>query len=1551
MKKKLLIFISIIVVTSIILSSLVLLNNFRSLSVNVLVSSNENGLIIKNNVAIFEVNTNVYDIEEITDMEVQVFDGESEIDKLVSIKTNELLKINNDTYLIAVLGDVKADGLINVQDIARSYAALSKTQYNSLSDAEKVALDVNCDDKKNVLDLLSIYKEIGKEDDNTITIDKESISINTGETDTLVATIIDEDLEDKTITWESSNENIAIVDQNGLVTGVANGTTSIKAIASNGKFVRCIVTVNATPRQTIAKPYLDVDTYTYTGEVIAPSIYSFDSSVMGISGTTNTINAGIYEMTISIKDKEQYMWEDNSDDDITLGWVINKATREAPTVTDYFGIYDGNPHTISVLEQDTEYSTNGEVWDTTIPTRTKVGETTVYVRIMEDSNHYPSNPSTGKITITDATIEIPTSDMCEDITYNGLEQIITKTPSGGYTFSNNVQTNSGIYVVDANIDEGFKWEDNTTETKQITCDIKKVKLTKPTIETTMYVYTGSTITPTITGYDSNTMNIEGVQSSVAAGTYHIMISLKDKTNTEWNDNTDNDIDLSWDINKATRDDPTVTNYIGYYDGNPHTISVVESGVEYSLDEELWVNVAPTRTEIGETTVYVRIREDGNHYASSTITSIIQINPIEIQIPTSDMCENITYNGLEQTITKTASEGYTFSNNTKVYAGIYDVDANLNAGYIWNDNTTETKKIPCEIKKLKLTIPTMDVSEYTYTGETITPTITGYDNNTMSIEGTTSAKNEGSYTITIGIKDKDNTKWMDDTNQDITLYWDIINPTVNKLTINPNGGSYNGTTSSTEIIEETGTKYSVQNNLTRTGYTFTGFKFTGVGTYSLRDSSKIILTGDDANYLSRGYFKYRTSSDTKPSVYNKLDNDSVSLAIVEDSTNSDYGYSLKIKSIGEANPGIGGFSVTGTDSNHALIKPDDNKSHVDVVRVRAKVPQNYNIKLANVSTNYTGYGSKYIYQENAGTGDWVNYYFYIYTGNGNSGDFKDKLFVYIDGEDASPSNEVIWYVDSVVSYTYNKDDFYSVYKFAEGAGKLTAQWQASGSRITFDPNGGTISGNAYANFTYNEIYDDQKVAPYNINNTDYTVYREGYTFKGWYTSKVNDVQVFDANGSLNESISGYSSSDKTWIKSNNKTLYAQWEEVEPTGLTLNKTSISLNNAGKTEIITPTVTPSTANQNVTWTSNNESVATVDENGKVIAMGTGTAKITATTSNGISKKCTVTVTERTNVGIWYSTWYSNEEGYTIEQCAIDEQKKSDGEGYGCAPHNFWFKHNIGYLPYLSTKTFGYHDTYDESEIRFHLREIGNQDIDFLIFDQTNNIHVDGGFIYERTMAAVRYLNDFNLKHQKIYYVNAVGGNQWQKTTETKASITETEAKDIWNDFVMDAELGQYQYYYNDKPILVIFGGHEMKSIVENYINNNPGSYLEKYSLFYADNSNTPGYWGWSPTTPVQSDKAMVVMPGWRNENGNPPVIRQKQPSINIDDGDTYRLYWNAVINRDNYPEFVIINSFNEYAERTAIWITDTSQVTPEVDKWSSPNLYWEINRFYMNYLRTHE
>ena len=65
---------------------------------------------------------------------------------------------------------------------------------------------------------------------------------------------------------------------------------------------------------------------------------------------------------------------------------------------------------------------------------------------------------------------------------------------------------------------------------------------------------------------------------------------------------------------------------------------------------------------------------------------------------------------------------------------------------------------------------------------------------------------------------------------------------------------------------------------------------------------------------------------------------------------------------------------------------------------------------------------------------------------------------------------------------------------------------------------------------------------------------------------------------------------------------------------------------TEQLTATVAPDDAdNLSLTWTSDNEEVATVDENGLVTAVGEGTATITATANDGsgVSASCVVTVT----------------------------------------------------------------------------------------------------------------------------------------------------------------------------------------------------------------------------------------------------------------------------------------------------------------------------------------
>ena len=83
-------------------------------------------------------------------------------------------------------------------------------------------------------------------------------------------------------------------------------------------------------------------------------------------------------------------------------------------------------------------------------------------------------------------------------------------------------------------------------------------------------------------------------------------------------------------------------------------------------------------------------------------------------------------------------------------------------------------------------------------------------------------------------------------------------------------------------------------------------------------------------------------------------------------------------------------------------------------------------------------------------------------------------------------------------------------------------------------------------------------------------------------------------------------------------------VDDTGVTLNKTELSLS-VGGSATLTATVTPANATvKTVTWRSSDALVITV-KNGVVTAVGVGTATVTVTTSNGKTAICTVTVKEK--------------------------------------------------------------------------------------------------------------------------------------------------------------------------------------------------------------------------------------------------------------------------------------------------------------------------------------
>ena len=79
-----------------------------------------------------------------------------------------------------------------------------------------------------------------------VSLSKSVLSLAVGESETLVATVAPERATDRSVTWESSNKNVATVNQNGTVKAVAAGSAVIGVRTNDGGFTaRCNLTVAA----------------------------------------------------------------------------------------------------------------------------------------------------------------------------------------------------------------------------------------------------------------------------------------------------------------------------------------------------------------------------------------------------------------------------------------------------------------------------------------------------------------------------------------------------------------------------------------------------------------------------------------------------------------------------------------------------------------------------------------------------------------------------------------------------------------------------------------------------------------------------------------------------------------------------------------------------------------------------------------------------------------------------------------------------------------------------------------------------------------------------------------------------------------------------------------------------------------------------------------------------------------------------------------------------------------------------------------------------------
>ena len=122
----------------------------------------------------------------------------------------------------------------------------------------------------------------------SVSLDKNSLSLNEGAVDVINATIKPSNANDQTLTWTSSDESIAIVDGVGKIVAKSKGTATITASANDGseQFGTCTVTV----KRLVSSIVLDKTSLVlYNGmtETIAATVSPSSASDTGVSWSSS----------------------------------------------------------------------------------------------------------------------------------------------------------------------------------------------------------------------------------------------------------------------------------------------------------------------------------------------------------------------------------------------------------------------------------------------------------------------------------------------------------------------------------------------------------------------------------------------------------------------------------------------------------------------------------------------------------------------------------------------------------------------------------------------------------------------------------------------------------------------------------------------------------------------------------------------------------------------------------------------------------------------------------------------------------------------------------------------------------------------------------------------------------------------------------------------------------------------------------------------------------------------------------------------------------------
>ena len=248
-----------------------------------------------------------------------------------------------------------------------------------------------------------------------VSLDRENAVLSqAGETLQLTATVQPENAFNKGVTWTSTVPEVATVDENGLVTAAAAGTTTIIAATEDGSFTAtCEITVKISQTVAVNGVTISQDTARLTAE----------GAVIQLSASVSPENATNKEVTWSTSNPEAATVDEN-------GLVTAVADGDAViTVTTVEGGFT-DECTVNVEIAEEPVSVSGITVNQSSVTLTEVGKSTQLVAFV-----LPENASNKKVTWTSSDDKIAVVDETGLVTAagEGNATVTAVTEDGGFT--------------------------------------------------------------------------------------------------------------------------------------------------------------------------------------------------------------------------------------------------------------------------------------------------------------------------------------------------------------------------------------------------------------------------------------------------------------------------------------------------------------------------------------------------------------------------------------------------------------------------------------------------------------------------------------------------------------------------------------------------------------------------------------------------------------------------------------------------------------------------------------------------------------------------------------------------------------------------------------------------------------------------------------------------------------------------------------------------------------------------------------------------------------